>query len=251
MALVAVLWVITLVTLLATTVAAVSVSERRTVQRVAEVARIRETLDSAIRLRLLALTDGISAGNTWQSGVDVPIRVFDEDVRVSIRRESGFVNLNEAPLSLLTAVLAANGMNDVTAQQVASGIVERRRFELAQEVRQVAGAESLADPVVELFTVHSHRPTPDWRAAPPSVQAAIGWAERKRLGVEDWAAADSVQPDVESSVPAESAPIGEVVRVRACGSVLRVQRCRRAILRMTGNESRPIQILQWEDSSPT
>ena len=94
-------------------------------------------------------------------------------------------------------------------------------------------------------TVHAHSKTVEQRAATPSVERALRWADARQLGGHRWlndeagARADGI---------VMQALTGQAVRVRACLDKSPRAACRMAIVRFTGNAQTPLQVLQWQRS---
>lgn len=236
-ALVGVLCVVSLLTVLA--VGALEATRRygQLAHRSFEVAQASELADSAIRVAVLELTSQQERAAA-QVPNSVTVRVFGQSVAVQLEREARRVDLNAADETVLAAALASNGVEDGDARVLAARIVDWRdiddaaglhgaeraeyrragrnsgprnsAFETVSELRQVLSAENMEDEALDAFTVYSHLREPQDQ----------GLAE-------------------------QGAPASEVVRMSACATVERVNVCRTAIVRFTGNRVRPVLVYSW------
>jgi general secretion pathway protein K len=243
-ALVAVLCVLSLLTVLA--VGALEMTRRhgQLAHRSFEAVQASEMADSAIRVALLEIT-APPVPTAWQPISNLrTVRVFDQSVDVRIEREAQRVDLNAADESELMSALLSQGMADSDARALAARIVdwrdvddeagiqgaeraEYRRanrsgprnapFETISELRQVSGAEDLTENMLNAFTVYSHARVAERPATDGSAQRL------SELG----------------------GLAGEAVRLTACAAVLKTTVCREGIVRLTGNRVQPALIYSW------
>jgi len=271
-ALITVLWLIALLTLLAGAVVTLSVSHRRTAARYAESVQADLTLDAAIRVVMLRLIAPPDHAQPWPLGEAQSVSVLDESVSLIVQRETGRVDLNTADLDLLTALFAANGWREDEARSMAARIVDWRDpddetgpggaesreyraahlsygphngpFESVDELRQVLGSERISSDLFDSLTVFTHSPNCVESAATPDVKRALAWADQRQLGGHRWLSDASIGG--RSGIGAASATVlsGEVLRLRACVSHP-TGRCRVAVVRLTGNVRKPLQVFEW------
>ena len=276
MALIAVLWVIALLTLLASTVVTLSVTHRRTAQRYAEAVQADLTADSAIRIVLLRLISPAGRESGFQVGQTQSISLFGSSVEVRIERESGRVDLNTADPALLFALFAANGWKEndarfmvarITAWKDADDVTEEggaearqyreanlsygprnAPFETVDELRQVLGSERIGDELFNSLTVFTHSTGSLESAATPAVKRALIWADERELGGHHWLAETASGRGAGSTMAPDSMLSGEVVRLHACMSLRegRASRCRMAVVRLTGSVVTPLQVFEWK-----
>ena len=263
-ALIAVLWVLSLLTLLATAAAVLASSHRRLVQGYAASVQTDLILESAFRIMLLELMQPYRPGHGWRSGQTIQLAVLGSSAQVTLLRESGRIDLNAADEDLLFALFCADGWDEDAARALSRRIrdwrvsdngsgaseggakgynVRHAPFESVDELRQVSGAERVSKELMDTFTVYSHLRIPDARAAPPPVMRALEWADRHMLGDHRW---------IETSGSAlvgrpedEFEPIGELLRIRTCTSQQRSRRCVDGVVRLTGNTYKPAQVFDW------
>lgn len=267
-ALVAVLLVLSLLTVLAMSVVSATRRHGQLGKAALATAVEQELLDSSLRLAILTLG---GAGNAGGCGDTLPITVFDRAVGVTLSCESGRADLNKASADLLTAMFAGNGVPVEQAASFANRIIdwrdaddERGRggaerddylgsarksgprnapFESVAELRQVLGLESLEADMLDGFTVYSHAPDVREQAAVPVALRALQWADARQLGGRRWLA----EAAETSTMGAPSRSLaGEAVRMNACAPPPANAYCRVATVRFTGNESRPALVFAWQ-----
>jgi general secretion pathway protein K len=242
--LVAVLCVLSLLTVLA--VGALEMTRRhgQLAYRSFEAVQASEVADSAIRVALLEITAPPmpTAGRPISNAMTV--RVFDQSVDVRIEREAQRVDLNAADEAGLMSALLRQGMADSDARALAARIVdwrdiddeagiqgaertEYRRasrsgprngpFETVSELRQVLGAEGLTEEMLKAFTIYSHALAAERPAIDGSPEGSV-----VRGGL-----------------------AGEAIQLTACAAVLKTTACREAIVRLTGNRAQPALVYSW------
>lgn len=271
-ALIAVLWLVALLTLLAGAVVTLSVTQRRTAARYAQAVQADLTQDAAIRVVMLQLIAPRDRAQPWPMGNTQTVNVLDEHVSLTVQREAGRIDLNTADADLLTAFFAANGWREGDASSMAARIVdwrdrddettpggaESREYQAAHlsygprngpfgsvdELRQVLGSERISSELYDSLTVFTHAPGCVESVATPAVKRAVAWADKRQLGGHRWL---SEQPS--GGLPAFGGPSaaelsGEVLRLRACID-RPTERCRVAIVRLTGNVTKPLQVFEW------
>lgn len=268
-ALIAVLWLLSLLTLLATAAAVMSVSHRRAAQRLGERVRLEASADSAIRVVALRLVAPSPSGEIPVMGKPLQLEMPAGPAQVLIQRERARIDLNTADEQLIFAIFAANGWEVAKAQAMAARIADwidaddeprkegaevrdyaavgRRygprngAFESVEELRQVLGSEDISPSLFEAFTVYTHERVPAVSVASEPVMRALRFADEHHLGDHTWLPEGGVvaAPDAGRTF------IGEVLRVHACVGPESEQRCRMAILRVTGSNQHPLQVFSW------
>ncbi len=278
-ALIAVLWLIALLTLLATTVTTMSVGLRRAVVRSQQHLQLQYTADSAIRVTLLQLVAPQRPRARFVLNQQSRLTLFGTAVDVVIRRESGCIDLNRAPEDLLFATFVADGWDERRARAMAARIADWRDaddltrdlgaeraeyaaaglryeprngpFESVDELRQVLGGESISAALMDAFTVYSHLPEPTAVFANPAAYRALLYADAHRLGDRTWLADSEARSEGADALPADETPSldGEVVRVTACVGSGDTRVCRSVYSRPTGNVHKPLQVFDWKDAA--
>lgn len=270
-ALIAVLWLLSALTMIAVLVAALSLNHLRAIHAVGEVVEAESAADSAIRLALLHLA-APEQRESWTAPQSRQINLFGWMINLKIESESGRLDLNTGDRQLLVALFAANGWSQTDAEAFvariedwtdpdddpAEGGAEVRQylaagrnygprnapFESVEELRQVLGSARVSTGIFESLSVYTHARLPDRTTAVPAVKRALAWADLHRLGDHSWLA--SSHPSSGATLGATTAFIaGQVVRVRACAKSQQTSHCRLAIARITGNPGKPFEILVW------
>jgi len=260
LALIAVLWMVNLLTLLATAMLAVARTNARMSSRSAQLIAASATADSAIRLALLRMYAPPDAGVKLEFSTQWQLELFNREIDVRVEREAGRVDLNATEAPLLTAVFIAGGIDKTMARSFAARIIDWRDaddqpivsgaereeyalahvdyrprngpFESVEELRQVLGLAEVNAEILDAFTVYSTRsPTIAYEFAHPLVRRAL-----KLLS----ASSDGTQ----SQIPGQTL-IGQALRVHACTGQNRVTVCRAAIVRWINNRQKPFLTHAW------
>lgn len=267
-ALIAVLWLVSLLTLLATAAAVMSVSHRRASQRLAERVTLEASADSAIRLVVLRIVAPASSGEPITAGKELQIETPAGPVAVTVGRERERIDLNTADEQLLFALFAANGWEAPKARAMVARMEdwidaddEPRKegaeardyaavgrpygprngaFESVEELRQVLGSEDISPALFDAFTVYTHERVPAASVASAPVMSALRFAEQQHLGDHTWVPEGGIV-----AADASRIYVGEVLRVRACAGLEGAQRCRMAVIRVTGSSQHPLQVYSW------
>jgi general secretion pathway protein K len=261
-ALIAVVLLVAGLVAIATAVVALSVGQRRSVQKWHEAEVRREAIDGALRVALAEISFGKAAGPFWHPRLPRTVVVAGKRVEIMIEREAGRIDLNTADEKYVVAALQASGLNEADARTGAARIrdwidaddepsgrdgAEReayRRagiayaprnapFEAVEEVRQVMGLDALGDDALDAFTVYSQQKEPFAAEAPPAALRALDLLGR-----------ESALP---MALPNANDPVsyaGNVIRLRGCEEGA-MEACRVVIVRVTGSRRSPWQVMSW------
>lgn len=270
-ALVAVLCLISLLSVLALSVVDAARRHAQLARNSFTALQEQEFADSAIRLAILRFGSISEQLRMASSGVGNNVfQVFGNSIAVSLSHESGRVDLNAADRDLLIAVFAANGFDEVRAQSFASRILDWRDsddqrapdgaerddyqaagrsfaprnapFESAEELTQVMGLAEIDTSLLDAFTVHSHSTGVREQVAQTAVLRGLAWADGKRLGGHAWL----VQGNRGTHFGEGQTLAGTTVRLNACVPTKRPLLCRVATVLFTGDQTRPALILGWQ-----
>jgi general secretion pathway protein K len=267
-ALIAVLWLIGILSLLAATVATLSMSAHQEAFGSPGAERLELVADSAIRLTLLKIIAAPRTRNGTLS-LDSQLSLFGASVSVTIELESGRIDLNAADDDLLFAFFVTNGWTEPQARTLVARIADWKDaddttrpsgaelpeyvvagkqygprnapFEAVDELRQVLGAESLQPGLLDSFTVYTHVAVPSEHAASTRVRAALAWADAYELGDHPWRQENAGQPMILSAGDL----VGQVIRIHACARQAGLQSCREAVVRPIGQPNSPFQVFLW------
>lgn len=268
-ALVAVLFLIALLTALASSVLQASIRRGQLLRSSYDIVQMDEIADSAIRLTLIELDTASSAAVAGASLRARRYEIFGREVSASCDYEAGRIDLNAADERLLTAIFAANGLEESQARSIAQRIIDWRDpddepeatgaerqqyraahrgdgprnapFETITEIEQVLGLPALSDELLDAFTIYSQSPTVREDAATSAVQRALQWLR----AAQSHAVIESEPGTPRTGRSNEETVIGKAIRVRACVDWRESKRCRVAIVRLTGDRARPVLVYAW------
>ncbi|MGA7538948.1 MAG: hypothetical protein WBW93_09280 [Steroidobacteraceae bacterium] len=270
-ALIAVLWLLASLTMIAVLVAALSLNHLRAVQAMGGAVQTDSVADSAIRIALLHLAASEQRGS-WAVPQSRQIELLDRVVSLKIDLENGRLDLNTGDKQLLFALFAANGWSQSDAKAFVARIrdwtdpadaateggAELRQylaagrdygprnapFESVSELRQVLGGADVSSEILDSLTVYTHARLPDGAVAVPAMGRALHWADSHRLSGHLWLSSSRSNSDTTLGSQTRSL-VGQIVRVRACVLLQQTIRCRLTIARITGDPRRPFQVFVW------
>ena len=202
LALVSVLWVLTLLSLIAASFTNTTRTEIKLARNQAEAARAEAMADAALHVAILGLLTNDPQREWRADGTLYAWRFADGEVRVNVWDEGGKIDLNVAPDPVLRSLFEVVGVDDRDAAALVDAIVDFRDpndlrqlngaedrdyrdaglpygakdapFETVDELRQVIGmTPPLFDSVAAALTVHGRQRTPHEATAPPLVKAAL------------------------------------------------------------------------------
>lgn len=272
-ALVAVLWIVGLLALLAISSLTLVQSQARATRIALDRFQSSTIRDAAVLTIVRALTDPNPSQRPVVNARRFPLTVLDTPVPVSIEGESGRIDLNHADDALITALLISQGVAERDADDF---LAKLRDWQDADEIRRPGGAEAIdyrqaglsytprnaslesVDELFQLydinhiplkcllsaFTVYSGAGDANARYAGPQVKAALAWAERNNWGGRQWNATDSL-----ASQPApEASYAGEVIRIHFFEATRdSTAMTNDVVLRLTGDERAPTLIYTIEN----
>ena len=194
-ALIAVLWGLLLLSLIAAGVLNGARSEAQLTRSALEAAKARALADAGVRRAILALSGPEIEAGWRRDGTPVAWPFGEGEVSISIRDEAGKVDLNRAPVRLLKGLFAAAGLDARDAAALADAVADFRDdndlkrlngaedrdyraagrergakdapFDRIEELRQVLGmTPALFARVRHAVTVHARRARIDPQSAP-------------------------------------------------------------------------------------
>jgi general secretion pathway protein K len=270
LALITVLWLLALLTLLASAMVAVSVTSRKAAARLEDSVQADVAADSAIRLTQVQMIENSRVASGLLAGPR-QISFAGAQIEVTVQEEAGRIDLNDADPQLLFALLAANGWEPSQAQAMIDRINAWRelarasvpaapdlnhagrpahRFESVDELRQIEGSDKLTVELFDSLTVYTHASMPRESVASPAVLSALQWADEHQLEGHRWRTSQTDAQATEASEASEAELlVGQVLRVRACARLHANLHCRQAVIRPTGNVDRPFQVFEWSSDS--
>jgi general secretion pathway protein K len=137
-ALIAVLWTLTLLSIIAAALSLETRTDARIARNMADNAAARAAADAGIQRAILNLL-APDADKTFRADGTVNDWHFaDSDVRISLRNEGDKVNLNQAPEAALAALFNSVGVDPGKAQSLADAIAD---FRDPDNLTRASGAE--------------------------------------------------------------------------------------------------------------
>lgn len=276
-ALVAVLWGVLLLSVLAVTYSTRAGTEARLVRNVAERAAVRSLADAGVFWALRELLRPAAAQRIASDGTRYAIAFRGAQLHVAVQDEGGKVDLNGAAPALLEAVLAAAGAEPAAAHGIAQSIADWRDrdddrrpggaeagdyaaaglatgprnapFVLLEELRAVWGmTPALFAAASPLLTVHSGAGGIDPQTAPPPVLRALpGMTAAQAAAVAETRYAGggaAALPAAASAFIVGSARNAYSIEVTVeAPDAPRLRRV--ALVMLTGQPQRPYRILAW------
>jgi len=137
-ALISVLWVIALLTILASGLSSSVRSDTRLSQNFLSEAQARHAAEGGINIAILALLGGPISGNWQADGSIREVVVGNAGVRITMISESGKIDLNVAPSELLDGLLATTNLDNLDRRALVDAILDWRD---ADDLQRLFGAE--------------------------------------------------------------------------------------------------------------
>jgi general secretion pathway protein K len=281
-ALIAVLWGVALLAMLAGSFAQTARTETLIARNLGEGARAAAAAEAGVHRAIMALLDPV-AGRRWRDDGHVYAFAFGgSEVRVSIQDEGGRIDLNAAPDELLRGLFRSVGLDDVQSAALAAAVADwrdeddlpraggaeagdyraaglghgprNRPFQAIEELRQVLGmSRPLYERLEPAITVHSQRASVNMATAPPQVLRSLPdmdddkvralLQERERV----IAAAAAARP---GGSEAGRSPARSRIGVHAIHAESRTAGgaafSREVVVRMTGEPDEPYALLVWK-----
>ncbi|HWB47886.1 MAG TPA: hypothetical protein VG651_02155 [Stellaceae bacterium] len=264
------LWGVALIFILIAPVAFATRGEVRIARNALAESRARLAAEAGTQLGLLRLLRGHDSGAVFD-GAPEPTRQGSTRVAIAIADEAGKIDLNLAPLELLTGLVASAGVPRAAAGLIACNILDRRgdsgvgcpepgsghagrRFAVIEELAEVPGIDDrLYDRIAEAVTVASGASAFDPMVASRPVLMAIPGATAGL--VDSFIESRAMWRDLASAgaelVPAAAAPFVMVsprrdytiaaTAVTADGARYRAE----LQVRLTGRPAQPYQVIAW------
>jgi general secretion pathway protein K len=139
-ALIAVLWMLVLLSIVAAALSLETRSSTRVARNMAENAAARAAADAGVQRALLDL-ESVATGDKAKFRADGTVydwQFANAKVRISVRDEAGKIDLNQAPEPLMVALFTSVGVDPAKAQALADAIAD---FRDPDNLRRLSGAE--------------------------------------------------------------------------------------------------------------
>ncbi len=286
MALVAVLWGLALLSLIAASLAASASLSQRLTRSATEHARAEALAEAGVDRALLALLDG-RIEKRWRVDATGYDFVFaGARIRVRIQDELGKIDLNAADEDLLGRLFQSVGLSPDAASSLVDRILdwrdagELRRlngaklaeyrasgldygprngpFQSVDELKLVLGmTPELFRRVAPALTVYSGRPLVDPNVAPREVLLALPGMDADKVEAllaarspANGASSDQGGAVAGSGIDPNAATPGRAFTIRAELLSPADNFTREAVIRLTGNPAQPYWVLAWSEAEP-
>jgi general secretion pathway protein K len=181
-ALIAALWTVVLLAVIATALIAIFRSDARILQIQTAQYQAAEATKAGIDLAIVALSD--PHGDWPTDGTTKQLRLGDAEIDIQVTRESGKVDLNTGDPDLLRGLLDTSGTGPGLADALARAIVDRRNatdaFGVRQPIENLGELTELPQISPDVYrrlvtnlTLYSKSSTVDLKSAPPDVILSI------------------------------------------------------------------------------
>ena len=268
-ALVAVLWLLLLLSIIAGMLLRGAESERDLAATEIALADARLVADAGINRAILSLVNPQDPLKWRLDGTGQSVHLLDRDIEVAVESEAAKIDLNMAPAPLLAALLRSQGVAPGDADEIAGRIVAWRTplapgepdqaaddyraagrtyspfhapFRSVDELRLVLGiTDALQASVLPAVTVYARSPSVDRQVASDIVLRAL------EEGGDALAASQREARDAGNASGIDRAPVlGEALTITTEAAEGQVTAVRSAVIRLTGDRRIPYWVLAWQ-----
>lgn len=278
-ALVMVLWILSLLTIIASTFVFSTRTDTQLMANLVGLARAQAMADAGIHRAIYALATPSTDPARWQGDGRHHLWNFqDETVRITIRDESGKIDINSAHDDLLKGFFRFGGLNEQGITQLLDAVLDWRdedslrrangaeaaeyraaglsygpantRFQTIGELRQVLGmTEPLYRRIAGLVTVYSGQAGINSTIAPREVLLALPGVSPAQV--------DAYIATREAAIPGQSTPVFPFAQAFSAGesNVFSIQAearltdgsvfVREAVVRLQQGAKSPVSFLAW------
>lgn len=256
-ALISVLWVLLLLSGLAGAAAFTARTGAILSHKLGEFAQAEATTDAAVVNVIGRLSDETPSRHPPIDGQAQTWEFQGVQVKVSISKEAGRIDVNTADDDLILAFLYSQGVGEDRGpvmlsdlrkfQNVANGPAPAGTLRTVDELKKISSwAAQNLDCWADALTVYTGLPGVTPRDATDQVEAAVGWAKEHRIGNRDRTAATVDVPAVRT----DQSILGEVIRIGASVLPTRgVTANSEWIGRLTGDAHQPTLTMRWAHKS--
>jgi hypothetical protein len=251
-ALLSVLWVLLLLSALASTAMYVARTNAILTHRALEIAQAQSAADAAIVDSISRLSDKRPSRHPPTDGSSLIWEFDGMRVAMSITNEAGRIDVNTADRNLILAFLESQGvpadiaialLNEVRDPAQKNNMPYKRALRTTEELRQFPSWNSQPlDCWMDSLTVYTGLPGISLVDATLATRAALQWAQAHHLGDHDWVS----QAPVSTVAPAGQSILGESLRIRATATVGEdVATTSEWVGRLTGDPHKPMLTMRW------
>ncbi len=269
-ALIAVLWALVLLALVAASFTRTTRTEINLTRNLVDNMQAEALADAGVHLAVEGLMRPETEDGWRADGTVREVQLDGGELRVAVRDEGGKVDLNVAAVALIAALFQAVGEAPERSAALADAVADFRDrdhlrrvngaedddygaaglavdakdgpFAAIEELQQVFGVDrALYDRVSAVVTVHSRQRKPQAATAPPAVLAALSGGT---VEPED-------EDEAEPAAPSTLGQAGARSRIRVYGIHAEARSAsgalftREAVVRLAARPERPFEILAW------
>jgi general secretion pathway protein K len=256
-ALISVLWVLLLLSGLASAAAFMARTNAILTHKLGEYAQAESTADAAIVSAIGELSDEKTSRHPPIDGQPQSGNLQGIPVIVSISSEAGRIDINTADDGLILAFLRSQGASEETASRLLGDLNARRHandganhiLRTLGELQQIPSWQTqYRECWTSALTVYSGLPGVNASDPPPVVLQTLRWAEDHHFLNREWITASA---STTPSVGGRSV-LGEVLRIRVTAAVSRdLIASREWVGRLTGDREKPTLTMRWESGAPS
>lgn len=137
-ALTLVLWVITLLTVIATNFSYTMQTDTQQTRNQLDRLKARHLAEAGIRSAIWQITHPDTSQRWLTNGSTYSLQLGESEAALSIQRETGLIDLNNAPAAVLSGLLRTAGADQISADNISVAILDWRDED---SLRQLNGAE--------------------------------------------------------------------------------------------------------------
>jgi general secretion pathway protein K len=273
------LWALALISLLLAPVAFATRGTLQITRNALAESQARHAAEAGTQLGLARLLRRQGTGPTYFDGSPEAWRQGSTRVSISIADEAGKIDLNVAPLTLLTGLFAAVGTGQEAAELLACNVLDRRgefpadcpeqggahigrRFVMPEQLAELPGInDALYDRIADCVTVATGASAIDPRVAPRTVLMAIPGASesfvdaflRERATWQDLAATAGLVPTAAApflmATPGRDFTIVSIATTEGATSEGGARYRAELQVRLTGRVAQPYEVVAWRTPS--
>jgi len=250
-ALLAVLWVVALLAIIAIAMSAAMVATSRIDRTAWTLARTETIADAVVNRTVLALLDTRPGAQGRVDGVERDVTFDGVKTRVWVQDEAGKIDLNTADKTVLASLFARSGLGQSQADALADDIAKVRdgrapavAFRTVDELRSRPGVSArLFARIAPLATVYSHNAGVDQSVAPRAVLLVLPDMDAAKA---DLLLSQRNDAYAKGTPQAVDIGAGRAFMISAEVDLENVRFVRQAVVQMTGDKDKPFWFVSWQ-----
>lgn len=258
MALISVLWALMVLSVMALSVLSVVRMQKQSTATLESMAQAEALADAGIYLAIQKLSEPGAVRTISDRKSSLSFRVQGNRVKVFFVPENGKIDLNASHEILISTLLIYHGLRSSDAYAITEVIRNARKDSSNKPYRMLSDIKQFREIGRHLYrciepdlTVYSNQLGVNYGAATISLQNMIKWADKKRLGGQNWleiggGAAGSLVSGTKSVLQQTGSYAGKAFTLQAEVALSEGVTIRRsAIIRLTGNRQDPFWVYRW------